>query len=221
MLTLIAIVLSSSLLAAIFTGVTNIIMKNKELMVKLTLEDKNKWSECINKSYNFHSQIVTEQLNLHIEIFALYLKFGTSVRNSSIKKDNFNKELDLLNEKVESISSCMKKTIKKHDVAYNDLIFLIHQSTYVSECEVTKLINDIDNIRIDLVFLIHKKKEVKFDKFSNQEIENFVYETENSIMKKKRDISEDLAKLVKNEKEYMVEDILKGNIFTFVLKFFN
>jgi len=170
MLTLITIILSSSVLAALFTSLTNLYLKRKELYVQIKLEEKNKWITDIDNGIKQYTSKVTDYNND-------LMRFS----KNEIDRNNIANKLIL----------CKK--------AHNNLIFYIYQAEYnierIEEIEsVMEEVTDTINIQRENVI------KFKNNEISYGELSDAMGISEKEIGGKTYEISEKLGVLIRLEK---------------------
>lgn len=192
MLTLIFIILSSTVISALVTGIVNSNMKRKELEVKIKLDEKNKWIANLDKKMNEHIENVNA--------------YSGELMDYSMKK---NKTIDQETEKF--ITDSIVNRLLTVKSTHNNLIFYIYQIEYeeIEKKKVEKIIGNITDI-------INKQKNqvLNYTNSTNsnitiQDLKKQMGKSERKLAKNTYKLSEKMGKLVRLEKMKMTDEILK------------
>lgn len=188
MTTFIITILTSSVLAAIISGLVNYSIKTKEIRVQLNLEEKNRWYNSVNKVYPELLLASTE----HMEKLFFCIKYE--------------------DENTEDIV----KFLKEHENKHYTLTFLILQCSYVSKDEIDEVLRSIDNIR--RILRITQNIYFKSKKQSNERlVHKWMRKVDGLLSLEKVKLSEKIGYLVKNEKQIMTHEITKNKMIEVVL----
>lgn len=190
MTTFIITILTSSVLAAIISGLVNYSIKTKEIRVQINLEEKNRWYNSVNKVYPELLSASSE----HMEKLFLHIK----------NKDEDKSIQDILN------------VLKEHENNHYTLTFLIRQCSYVSQNEIDEVLRSMDDIR--RILLLTQNIYYKSKKKSNEElVEKWMRKVEVLLSLEKIKLSKKVAYLVKNERQIMTHEITKNRMIEIVL----
>lgn len=190
MTTFIITILTSSVLAAVISGLVNYSIKTKEIRVQINLEEKNRWYNSVNKVYPELLSASSE----HMEKIFLH-----------IKNKNKDKGIqDILN------------VLKEHENKHYTLTFLIRQCSYVPQNEIDEVLRSMDDIRRILLLtqnIYYKSKKEGNEKF----VEKWMRKVEVLLSLEKIKLSKKVAYLVKNERQIMTHEITKNRMIEIVL----
>lgn len=190
MTTFIITILTSSVLAAIISGLVNYSIKTKEIRVQINLEEKNRWYNSVNKVYPELLSASSE----HMEKLFLHIK----------NKDEDKSIQDILN------------VLKEHENNHYTLTFLIRQCSYVPQNEIDEVLRSMDDIR--RILLLTQNIYYKSKKKSNEElVEKWMRKVEVLLSLEKIKLSKKVAYLVKNERQIMTHEITKNRMIEIVL----
>lgn len=189
MTTFIITILTSSVLAAIISGLVNYSIKTKEIRVQLNLEEKNRWYNSVNKVYPELLSASSEHME---ELFFC------------IRDDENGNTKNIL------------KALKEHENKHYTLTFLILQCSYVPKNEINEVLRSIDDIRRILILtqnIYHKSK-----KQSNKKlIEKWMRKVDYCLSSEKVELSKKIGYLVKNERQIMTREITKNKMIEVAL----
>lgn len=190
MTTFIITILTSSVLAAIISGLVNYSIKTKEIRVQINLEEKNRWYNSVNKVYPELLSASSE----HMEKLFLHIK----------NKDEDKSIQDILN------------VLKEHENNHYTLTFLIRQCSYVPQNEIDEVLRSMDDIR--RILLLTQNIYYKSKKKSNEElVKKWMRKVEVLLSLEKIKLSKKVAYLVKNERQIMTYEITKNRMIEIVL----
>ena len=190
MTTFIITILTSSVLAAIISGLVNYSIKTKEIRVQINLEEKNRWYNSVNKVYPELLSASSE----HMEKLFLHIK----------NKDEDKSIQDILN------------VLKEHENNHYTLTFLIRQCSYVPQNEIDEVLRSMDDIR--RILLLTQNIYYKSKKKSNEElVKKWMRKVEVLLSLEKIKLSKKVAYLVKNERQIMTQEITKNRMIEIVL----
>ncbi|MGS0645942.1 hypothetical protein [Staphylococcus hominis] len=190
MTTFIITILTSSVLAAIISGLVNYSIKTKEIRVQINLEEKNRWYNSVNKVYPELLSASSE----HMEKLFLHIK----------NKDEDKSIQDILN------------VLKEHENNHYTLTFLIRQCSYVPQNEIDEVLRSMDDIR--RILLLTQNIYYKSKKKSNEElVKKWMRKVEVLLSLEKIKLSKKVAYLVKNERQIMTHEITKNRMIEIVL----
>lgn len=207
MLTLITIILTSTVLSAIVTGIVNSNMKRKELEVKIRLDEKNKWI------FNLDIKLIE-----HIENVNNYC--GDLMEYSMTKSKNIDKKTDkLITDKIVNRLLNVKKT-------HNNLIFYIYQVEYVDSQkdkveEIIGKIVDITNDQKDKVLEYTSFENLQNRKITIDDIKKEMGKSEKQLAEYTYKLSEEMGKLIRLEKKEMTKKIFKSKFKEIFLRIMN
>ena len=134
MTTFIITILTSSVLAAIISGLVNYSITTKEIRVQLNLEEKNRWYNSVNKVYPELLSASSE----HMEELFFCIRYDENGNTKNVLK-----------------------ALKEHENKHYTLTFLILQCSYVPKNEINEVLRSIDDIRRILILtqnIYHKSK---------------------------------------------------------------
>ncbi|MEB7783063.1 hypothetical protein [Mammaliicoccus sciuri] len=193
MLTIITIILSSTVISAIVTGIVSSRMKRKELEVQINLDEKNKWILNLDKN-----------LIEHIDNVNKYLLELIKYSNIKIEKMNLN---DYQN-RTDNLSNRLLSVKKTH----NNLIFYIYQVEYAhnQKEKVEKIIGKITNISNKqmedvLTYIKSKDKTMTISDLKEKLVKTEKYLADNTY-----ELSKEIGELIRLEKIEMTNKILKS-----------
>ncbi|MCD8760790.1 hypothetical protein [Mammaliicoccus sciuri] len=193
MLTLITIILSSTVISAIVTGIVSSKMKRKELEVQINLEEKNRW--IINLD-----TILIEHIDNVNNYFVEFIKYA-DFKNEDIDIKTSQNRRDNLSNRLLSV----KKT-------HNNLIFYIYQVEYVhnQKEKVEKIIGEITDISNKQMEDVLTYIEPKDNTLTISELKEKLIETEKKLADNTYELSKEIGELIRLEKIEMTNKILKS-----------
>lgn len=191
MLTVITIILSSSVLAALFTSLTNLYMKRKELYVQIKLEEKNKWLSEISEGIKEYTSRVVD--------------YNNELMRYSIEEIN---EIEIANKLI----LCKK--------AHNNLILYIYQADYNNQGieEIENIIGEVTDIINNQREIVNN---YLYRKIAYKELTNEMGKSEIEIGKKTYELSEKLGTLIRLEKKELINATLKSRTKKILIEIFN
>lgn len=193
MLTLIAIILSSTVISAIVTGIVSSRMKRKELEVQINLDEKNRW--IINLDTRLMEHI--ENVNNYFVELIKYADF----KNEDIDIKTYQSKTDNLSNRLLSV----KKT-------HNNLIFYIYQVEHAlnQKEKVEEIIGEITNISNKQMKDVLTYIESKNNEMTISDLKEKLIEKEKQLADNTYELSKEIGELIRLEKKEMTNKILKS-----------
>ncbi|CAG7914229.1 hypothetical protein [Mammaliicoccus sciuri] len=188
--------LSSSVIVAFITYITNTKIKNKELIVQIKLAEQNKW---INN--------VDESLKKFVELNLRYFKNLIDYSMRKIESDKIHKDLMELNRAQHSLYFYInqleynKKQIEDINEILDKIVNIMENQTSLSE-EIIKRKSDENGVSED---------EAK--KFYNLSREN-----EEKIGKENINLAVSLGEVIRNEKISLADEVIENKVIKKILK---
>lgn len=186
--------LSSSVIVAFITYITNTKIKNKELIVQIKLEEQNKW---INN--------VDESLKKFVELNLRYYKNLIDYSMRKIESDKIHKDLMELNR------------------AQHSLYFYINQLEYnkkqiedINEI-LDKIVNIIEN-QSSLSEEIIKSNENGVSEDEAKKFLNLSRENEEKIGTENINLAVSLGEVIRNEKISLADEVMENKVIKKILK---
>ncbi|MGO3050367.1 hypothetical protein CD110_04725 [Staphylococcus casei] len=184
-------VLSSSVIVACITYIANTKIKNKELLVKIKLEEQNKWIRNVDES-----------LKKFVELDSEYLKGLIDYSLNKIDEDEISKQIMELNK------------------AQHSLVFYIHQLEY-NKSSVEEVMDIIQNIVEKIDSQTTAAQEFRSVNYYQSEkaikkISNITSENEKEIGDSNIELAMKIGELAKEEKKALANEVIESK-FTKVL----
>ncbi|RIP35893.1 hypothetical protein BUZ14_04375 [Staphylococcus gallinarum] len=178
-------VLSSSVIVACITYIANTKIKNKELLVKIKLEEQNKWIRNVDES-------LKKFVGLNIE----YLKGLTDYSWNQIDSDNLSKQLMELNK------------------AQHSLMFYINQIEYNEKSvqEVMDIIENIVEIMENYTTAIEHFKRVNKTEKEISKMFDITGESEEKLGRANIKLGIKLGELAKEEKKSLAKEVIENKM---------
>lgn len=186
-------VLSSSVIVACITYIANTKIKNKELLVKIKLEEQNKWIRNVDES-------LKKFVGLNIE----YLKGLTDYSWNQIDSDNLSKQLMELNK------------------AQHSLMFYINQIEYNEKSvqEVMDIIENIVEIMENYTTAIEHFKRVNKTEKEISKMFDITGESEEKLGRANIKLGIKLGELAKEEKKSLAKEVIENKMAKILIGIF-
>lgn len=184
--------ISSSVVAAIITYLSNTKIKNKELLVQIKLEEQNKWISKVDESLK--------------KFVCLNLEYSKGLIDYSLKK--------IGNDEIST-------QIMELNKSQHSLFFYINQLEYSEKQseESMSIIQDIKNtidIQTSVAQCFRAKKEI-----TNEEMDKMrdtTVEIEKKIGERNLSLAIKLGKLVKEEKRALAKEVVESTLTKILLR---
>lgn len=193
-------VLSSSIIVACITYITNTKIKNKELLVQIKLEEQNKWVKNVDDS-------LKRFVELDIKYFECLIEY-------SLWRINENK---------------ISKQLLELNKAQQSLIFYIHQNEYNGKSS-EKLMNIIEsttqiaNSQREACTNLRSKFEKENNNVAWEEEVNIILgitgENEEKIGQNNVKLAMELGNLVRDEKKALADEVIKSKFLKILIGIF-
>lgn len=189
-------VLSSSVVVACITYITNTKIKNKELLVKIKLEEQNKWINNVDES-------LKKFVGLNLE----YLKDLIDYSFNKIDEDEISKQMMELNK------------------AQHSLVFYIHQLEY-NQKSVEEIMNIIQNIVKKIESQTTATQEFRNsdgrkDSEAIRKISDITSENEKEIGNSNIELAMKVGELLKGEKKALANEVIENKFTKTLIKIFD
>lgn len=186
-------VLSSSVIVACITYIANTKIKNKELLVKIKLEEQNKWIRNVDES-------LKKFVGLNIE----YLKGLIDYSWNQIDSDNLSKQLMELNK------------------AQHSLMFYINQIEYNEKSvqEVMDIIENIVEIMDNHTTAIEHFKRVNKTEKEISKMLDITGENEEKLGRANIKLGIKLGELAKEEKKSLAKEVIENKMTKILIGIF-
>ncbi|MEY8603515.1 hypothetical protein AALK46_07295 [Staphylococcus nepalensis] len=188
-------VLSSSVIVACITYIANTKIKNKELLVKIKLEEQNKWISNVDES-------LKKFVGLNLE----YLKDLIDYSLNKLDEDEISKQMMELNK------------------AQHSLVFYIHQLEY-NQKSVKDIMDIIQNIveKIDSQTIAAQKfrnSEGRKDLKAIRKIGDITTENEKGIGDSNIELAMKIGGLAKEEKKDLANEVIENKCTKILIEIF-